>query len=115
MDAKRLNESIDFKSKEGLMAVQKAVSGVLDKDGATWEFIKQLLSLEEDLRKVSYEQNLAPFILQDVITCIENSDIFVTRDYKEPEFKYDQQLIRMIGRTVTLILHPGLLDRKSVV
>lgn len=114
MDAKRLNESIDFKSKEGLMAVQKAVSGVLDKDGATWEFIKQLLSLEEDLRKVSYEQNLAPFILQDVITCIENSDIFVTRDYKEPEFKYDQQLIRMIGRTVTLILHPGLLVPTAV-
>ena len=114
IDAKRLNERMDFKSKEGLMAVQKAVSGVLDKDGAVWEFIKQLLSLEEDLRKVSYEQNLAPFILQDVITCIENSDIFVTRDYKEPEFKYDQQLIRMIGRTVTLILHPGLLVPTAV-
>ena len=57
----------------------------------------------------SYKNNLAPFILQDVISCIENSDIFVTRDYEAGDSNYDHQLIKQLARISTLILHPGLL------
>ena len=57
----------------------------------------------------SYKNSLSPFILQDVISCIENSDIFVTRDYAAGDRTYDQQLIKQLARTSTLIMHPGLL------
>lgn len=80
-----------------------------DEDKAKQEFALQISDPNNCLRRISYQQNLAPFILQDVVTCIENADIFVTRDYNEALGQYDQQLIRMLGRIVTLILHPGLL------
>ena len=72
-------------------------------------FIKDILHYDNELRRKSYEDNYAPFILQDVITCIENADIFVTRDFSESDYKYDHQLIRQLARVATLILHPGLL------
>lgn len=111
IEAKRLNDSIDLseKSEMSLCSIQNAIGGALDKDGAIMEFIQQIFYSPNTLLKTSYEKNLAPFLLQDVVTCIENADIFVTRDYNEPEYKYDKRLIRMIGRIAALILHPGLL------
>lgn len=43
------------------------------------------------------------------MTCIENADIFVTRDHSETDYHCDYPLIRSLGRIITLILHPGLL------
>lgn len=77
------------------------------------EFIFEIFSQKNELRKEAYAQNIAPFVLQDVVTCIENADIFVTRNYKEvgypADFKHDHQLIRQLSRVMALILHPGLL------
>lgn len=81
----------------------------LDDDRARQDFALQLSESKDYLRYSAYYQNLAPFILQDVVTCIENADIFVTRDYQETNWRYDQQLIRLLGRVITLILHPGML------
>lgn len=87
----------------------------LDDDKARQDFALQLSESTDYLRHHAYRQNLAPFILQDVVTCIENADIFVTRDYQETDWRqetnwrYDQQLIRLLGRIVALILHPGML------
>lgn len=78
-------------------------------DKAQLDFALQLSESADYLRYISYRQNLAPFILQDVVTCIENADIFVMRDYKETNCRYDQQLIRQLGRIVVLIDHPGML------
>lgn len=76
---------------------------------AELDFVEEIFYSENKLRLRSYQHNLAPFILQDVVTCIENADIFVTRNAEESDYKYDHQLIRLLGRIVTLILHPGLL------
>lgn len=66
------------------------------------------------LREECYGNNLAPFILQDIMTCIENADVFVTRDYNESEYKYDYPLIRSLARFATLVLHPGLLTPTKI-
>ena len=95
--------------REDNQEVRDAYRSELGVSEANLEFIMQLFYSDDKLRKISYDKNLAPFILQDVVNCIENADIFVTRDYKEPNWQYDQQLIQQIGRIVTLILHPGLL------
>lgn len=72
-------------------------------------FIKNIFDEKNELRKVAYEAKIAPFILQDVMTCIENADIFVTRNHNETDYHCDYPLIRSLGRIITLILHPGLL------
>ena len=72
-------------------------------------FIKDIFTEKRALRKIAYEAKIAPFVLQDVMTCIENADIFVTRDHSETDYHCDYPLIRSLGRIITLILHPGLL------
>lgn len=78
----------------------------------------ELLFLKEvygaDLQKKAYDNNYANFILQDVVTCVENADIFVTRDYSEADYNCDYSLIRQLGRIITLILHPGLLKPTKI-
>ena len=85
---------------------------------AEMEFLFEIFSKENELRKEAYAQNIAPFVLQDVVTCIENADIFVTRNYKEvsyeTEYQHDHQLIRQLARVVALILHPGLLTPTKI-
>jgi len=76
---------------------------------AEFKFIQEIFAPEKPLRRIAYESKTAPFILQDVMTCIENADIFVTRNREEADYKCDYPLIRSLGRIVTLILHPGLL------
>ena len=76
---------------------------------AEFQFIKEIFAPEKPLRRIAYESKTASFILQDVMTCIENADIFVTRNREEADYKCDYPLIRSLGRIVTLILHPGLL------
>lgn len=98
-------ESVD--SDEG--KINEKYSNDMDDDRARRDFALQLSKSMDYLRYYSYLQNLSPFILQDVVTCIENADIFVTRDYHETNWRYDQQLIRLLGRVVALILHPGML------
>lgn len=89
--------------------IREKYSNDLDDDRAKRDFALHLSNSIDYLRYNSYLQNLAPFILQDVVTCIETADIFVTRDYQETNWRYDQQLIRLLGRIVALILHPGML------
>lgn len=81
---------------------------------AELDFVKEIFYSENKLRFTSYQNNLAPFILQDVVTCIENADIFVTRNSAENDYQYDHQLIRLLGRIATLILHPGLLTPTKI-
>lgn len=81
---------------------------------AELDFVREIFYSENKLRLSSYQNNLAPFILQDVVTCIENADIFVTRNSEENDYQYDHQLIRQLGRIVTLILHPGLLTPTKI-
>lgn len=81
---------------------------------AELDFVKEIFYSENKLRFSSYQNNLAPFILQDVVTCIENADIFVTRNFEEDDYQYDHQLIRLLGRIATLILHPGLLTPTKI-
>lgn len=76
--------------------------------GAEWSFLQEIME-SKSIRKQSYELNLSTFILQDIMACIENADIFVTRNYQETDYKCDYSLIRLLGRIVTLILHPGIL------
>lgn len=86
----------------------------LDMRDAELEFVREIFCSGNNLRRSAYEQNLEPFIFQDVVTCIENADIFVTRNYEEDDYHFDHQLIRQLGRIVTLILHPGLLTPTKI-
>lgn len=90
------SEKIDYQKSLGL-------------NDAESQFISEVMESGNTLRKNAYDHNMAPFILQDVMTCIENADIFVTRDYSEADYRCDYQLIRSLGRMVALILHPGIL------
>lgn len=108
-ESKCFNKGATPKDEESFQNLLNSYKEELGNNEAILEFIVQIFYSNDKLRKFSYDKNLAPFILQDVVTCIENADIFVTRDYQEPNWQYDQQLIRQIGRIMTLILHPGLL------
>lgn len=101
---KKIFKFVDSKNGNKEIITEKYID-----DKAKQDFALQLSKSVDYLRFISYQQNLAPFILQDVVTCIENADIFVTRDYKETNWRYDQQLIRQLGRVVVLIFHPGVL------
>lgn len=76
---------------------------------AEQNFADEIRDSNNQLLLNAYKRNIASFILQDVVTCVENADIFVTRNYKEANYKCDYLLIRQLARIVTLILHPGLL------
>lgn len=102
-------------SKYGLERLEK-IDNKLEKDirnelglnDAAIEFVKNVFE-KHTLRRMCFEQKLGIFILQDVTTCIENADIFLTRDFREKEYLSDYSLTRSLARIVTLILHPGLL------
>lgn len=113
-DAKCFTEDVDLQNKESIKKLLDDYKRELGDNEAILEFIVQIFYSNDKLRKFSYYKNLSPFVLQDVVTCIENADIFVTRDYREPKWQYDHQLIRQIGRIMTLILHPGLLTPTRV-
>lgn len=97
---------------EDISSNEEIVRAKLGMNISEWEFVKDVY-FNKGLRKMCYDQKLAPFILQDIITCIENADIFVTRDHRE-EYKSDYHLIRSLARVVTLILHPGLLTPTKI-
>lgn len=100
-----------MKVKDEIPEGEKITEEICSKLGinkAEFEFLKEIYS-NVTLIRTAYENNTAIFILQDVVTCVENSDIFVTRDYGEPDYTCDYPLIRQLARIVTLILHPGLL------
>ncbi len=81
---------------------------------AEFEFAQEIYNEENNLQKKAYDRNIASFILQDVVTCVENADIFVTRNYEENNYRCDYSLIRQLARIVTLLLHPGLLTPTKV-
>lgn len=81
---------------------------------AEYDFLKEIYDKDNTLLKNAYDNNIANFILQDVVTCVENADIFVTRNYEEPDYKCDYALIHQLARVVTLMLHPGLLTPTKV-
>lgn len=78
-----------------------------------YEFWREICE-KNPLQKMAYENNIANFILQDVVTCVENADIFVSRNYDEPNYKFDYDLIYQLGRNITLMLHPGLLTPTKI-
>ena len=81
---------------------------------AEFLFMKQIYREKSGLRKECYKHNLANIILQDVTTCIENADIFLTRNLKEREYRCDYGLIRPLARMVALMMHPGLLTPTKI-
>lgn len=105
-DPKRFAQTMDNNQKQ---KIKEELKKELDSTDAELDFMMDLLCSENNLFQKAYKDNLAPFILQDIMTCIENADIFAMRNYKESNCQYDQNLIRLIGRVITLILHPGLL------
>lgn len=109
-DPERFTRAADKNQKQQLKEeFREELKKELDSTDAELDFMMELLCSENNLFQKAYKDNLAPFILQDIMTCIENADIFAMRNYKEPNCQYDQSLIRLIGRIITLILHPGLL------
>lgn len=76
-------------------------------------FLIDLYSQKESLRLECYKNNYSDFILQDVVRCIENSDLFLKRDYRE-DYTRDHALICALGRMVTLMMHPGLLTPTKI-
>ena len=72
---------------------------------------KNFLNFVKDdvIRTRCYGNGLADFILQDVVKCIEDADLFLKRNYREIDYNSDLELIWALGRMVTLIMHPGLL------
>ena len=86
----------------------------LSLNAAEHDFLKEIYEKENTLLKNAYDNNTANFILQDVITCVENADIFVTRNYGETDYKCDYALIHQLARVVTLMLHPGLLTPTKI-
>ncbi len=64
---------------------------------------------DDVIRTRCYGNGLADFILQDVVKCIEDADLFLKRNYREIDYNSDLELIWALGRMVTLIMHPGLL------
>ncbi|MCI6996753.1 MAG: hypothetical protein MR936_08155 [Eubacterium sp.] len=81
---------------------------------AEYLFMQQIYTEKSELRKECYKNDLANIILQDVNTCIENADIFLTRNLQEKEYRCDYGLIRPLARIVALMMHPGLLTPTKI-
>lgn len=78
-------------------------------------FIKKLYSEPGGkIRRACYENNLADFVLQDVVKCVENADLFLLRNFKQEDVRCDRDIIWQLGRMVTLMLHPALLTPTKV-
>lgn len=73
------------------------------------EFMRNIYSEKGNLRRDSYRNGMASFVLQDVVKCIENADLFLTRNFHEPDGECDYKLIWPLGRMITLMMHPGIL------
>ena len=78
------------------------------------DFIRDLYSETGQIRKECYENNLADFLLQDVVKCVENADLFLLRDFRQQDAKCDSEMIWQLGRMVTLMLHPALLTPTKI-
>lgn len=78
------------------------------------DFIKDLYSDIGKIRRECYKNNLADFLLQDVIKCVENADLFILRDFRQRDAKCDSEMIWQLGRMVTLMLHPALLTPTKI-
>lgn len=81
---------------------------------AELDFIRKLYSEEGKLRLKCYKDNRSDFILQDVVKCIEDADLFLKRNFQEKECIYDYDLVWALGRMVTLMMHPGLLTPTTI-
>lgn len=78
------------------------------------KFIREIYEEKGQIRSKAYKNSLSNFVLQDVITCVENADIFVTRDFGEEDYKSDFLLLHSLARVITLIMHPGLLTPTKI-
>lgn len=83
-------------------------------DRSEIDFIKDLYSDIGKIRRECYKNNLADFLLQDVVKCVENADLFLLRDFKQQDSKCDSEMIWQLGRMVTLMLHPALLTPTKI-
>lgn len=53
---------------------------------------------DDVIRTRCYGNGLADFILQDVVKCIEDADLFLKRNYREIDYNSDLELIWALGR-----------------
>lgn len=63
--------------------------------------------LKDPLRILLYSNDLYPFYLQDVETCIQNADILLTNNEDDAGPKHDLKM--NLIRYVSLMMHPGLI------
>lgn len=82
-------------------------------DKIQYSFLEEVFR-NDLLRKECYLGKVAPFILQDVMTCVENSDVFVTRNTEEKDVSCDEELVRALARLAVLVMHPALLKPTKV-
>lgn len=75
--------------------------------GSDTEFDFCKLAFNDQLRRFCYHKGLHTFILQDIIPCIENADIFINNSYPKDINRYHLELDVM--RYATLMRHPALL------
>jgi len=101
------------KSPTDFVSLKKGLKQNIGLNEAEMDFVENVF-LKNKLREECYHNMTAQFILQDVTTCIENSDIFLTRDFSVKDYMADYELIRSLARIVTLILHPGLLTPTKI-
>lgn len=118
----------------------KVENGLSDEKGlkATWERLATLGSTElekeaknlrlegrrlryaievfknEHVRYSCYKNETEPYVLQDVVSCTESADVFITRDVNESVAAHDYGLVRSLARFVVLAMHPGLLKPTKV-
>ena len=74
------------------------------------EFLKKIEAIPPFLdfvRKEAYEKKLYQFVLQDVGSCIQNADVFISNNHTDRTKNMD--LRWEIVRNISLIMHPGLL------
>ena len=100
------NESDWCRKQKGLLAANF--------NDAERDFVTKLYSSGGSLRQKCYNDNRSDFILQDVVKCIEDADLFLKRNFNEEDCKCDYELIWALGRMVTLMMHPGLLTPTTV-
>lgn len=76
--------------------------------GLTFTLCKYYFSILKDpLRILLYSNELYPFYLQDVETCIQNADILLTNNEEDSGPKHDLKM--NLIRYVSLMMHPGLI------
>lgn len=66
------------------------------------------------LRDRCYRNGVSKFVLQDVVSCIEDADYFITRNLSESNPELDHGLTRQLARFLALAMHPGLLKPTPV-